>query len=78
MWLSAGISTERVTRTDGSITHRKNITSGENDNLQMRTFNLNKYLLAGFAALATFSWSVKEYYDPDKDQHKKRFQNKDR
>ena len=37
-----------------------------------------KYLLAGFDALATFSWSVKEYYDPDKDQYKKRFQNKDR
>ena len=35
----------------------------------MRTFNLNKYLLAGFVALAAFSCSGNVHYDPDKDHH---------
>ena len=67
-----GNPTERVTRSDGPITLRKNITSRENDNLQMRTFNLNKYLLAGFVALSAFSCSGNVYYDPDKDRHMKK------
>ena len=71
MCLRAGNSTERVTRTDGPNTLRKNINSTENDNLQMRTFNLNKYLLAGFVALAAFSCSGNVYYDSTKDHHTK-------
>ena len=37
----------------------------------MRTLNLNKYLLAGFVALAAFSCSGNVYYDPDKYHHTK-------
>ena len=38
----------------------------------MRTFNLNKYLLAGFVALAAFSCSGNVYYDSTKDHHTKK------
>ena len=67
-----GKPTERVTRSDGPITLRKNITRRENNNLQMRTFKLNKFLLAGFLALAAFSCSGNVYFDPDKDHHTKK------
>ena len=67
-----GKPTERVTRSDGPITLRKNITRRENNNLQMRTFKLKKFLLAGFLALAAFSCSGNVYFDPDKDHHTKK------
>ena len=38
----------------------------------MRTFKLNKFLLAGFLALAAFSCSGNVYFDPDKDHHTKK------
>ena len=38
----------------------------------MRTFNLNKYLLAGFVALVAFSCSGNVYYDSTKDHHTKK------
>ena len=47
-------------------------TTGINNNLQMRTFKLNKFLLAGFLALAAFSCSGNVYFDPDKDHHTKK------